>query len=149
VEILDIIGSDATLLLRYLETSFSNALRRVWSTDKLTIGVFLYDSSSGSAVRGPLRGRATIVAEVDDDTLNCTLWVSSLNTMTMGGEARDNSGVLANWIEAFAGNHGWTVTRRKPTIAGTQCPHCGAVYVYSVSSGTVRCQNCNVEFEIR
>jgi hypothetical protein len=148
-------GVDSTVLLRFLESKFSNALSRLWTTDETTGGVFLYDPEYATPPRDlkslltsrkPLLSTSTIVAECNEETLECSVWVSASSLNPYRGD--ETAYGIAEAIRRFATENGWTVVEPIVKIAGTHCPYCDAVYIYP-KTGIVRCHNCGREFEHR
>jgi hypothetical protein len=145
---------DSTVLLRFLENNFSNALCRLWSSDKTTGGIFLNDVADAEltdlrlllAYRIPALSMSTIVVECNEETLECSVWVRASSSDLYRDDRTADS--ILEAIKRFATDKGWNVGERIVRPTGRRCPYCDAIYVYP-KAGIVRCHNCDKEFEYR
>jgi predicted RNA-binding Zn-ribbon protein involved in translation (DUF1610 family) len=144
---------DAEEIVRLLNEKHGADYSRVWHVGNRTIGVFSFEWTAAFG------GYVNLITLDHDKTSGvCEViiigaggGVPSFDSMFGSGSPRTRA---ARDLASLAKEHGWQIHLEQAKIKprGSECPLCGAAYVYSKDrirrDGSVICQNCGKTFSI-
>ena len=143
---------DVDDIIRLLKKEHGADYARIWRINGRTIGVFSFERSGLATHSGYVN---LITLDHDESTETCDITIIGAGGGVSLWEMGDSGIGAVDDLVNLAKERNWPINIEKAKIKsrGSQCPKCGAGYVYSEDKieedGSVACQNCGTRFIVQ